>query len=295
MTIKKILRAQSIAAANRLPLVYLVDSSGVFLPMQDEVFPDEDDFGRIFRNNAVLSARGDSPVRRDHGQLRRRRGLPARALRHGADDRGLGALPRRPRPREGGHRPEHLARGARRRPRSRGHQRHDRLSRARRRLLPRPPPPADRAPASPIRRAAPDLAAVAAAGPARRRPLPRGPAPRPRPSTTCATCWPACSTAAAFDEFRAEYGKTLVCGFGRLGGMALGVVASQRLRFRPEGGGPYPVRRRDLRRQRRQGRTVRARVQPEPAADPLHPGRQRLRRGPRRRADAGSSAAGRSS
>ena len=58
MTIKKILRAQTIAAQNRLPLVYLVDSSGVFLPMQDEVFPDEDDFGRIFRNNAVLSARG---------------------------------------------------------------------------------------------------------------------------------------------------------------------------------------------------------------------------------------------
>ncbi len=58
MTIKKILRAQTIAGQNRLPLVYLVDSSGVFLPMQDEVFPDEDDFGRIFRNNAVLSAQG---------------------------------------------------------------------------------------------------------------------------------------------------------------------------------------------------------------------------------------------
>ena len=58
MTIKKILRAQTIAGQNRLPLVYLVDSSGVFLPMQDEVFPDEDDFGRIFRNNAVLSAKG---------------------------------------------------------------------------------------------------------------------------------------------------------------------------------------------------------------------------------------------
>ena len=58
LTIKKILRAQAIAATNRLPLVYLVDSSGVFLPMQDEVFPDEDDFGRIFRNNAVLSAQG---------------------------------------------------------------------------------------------------------------------------------------------------------------------------------------------------------------------------------------------
>ena len=58
MTCKKVLRAQRIATENRLPLIYLVDSAGVFLPLQDEVFPDEDDFGRIFRNNAVLSAAG---------------------------------------------------------------------------------------------------------------------------------------------------------------------------------------------------------------------------------------------
>src|SRR5204862_825827 len=58
MTCKKVLRAQRIALENRLPLIYLVDSAGVFLPLQDEVFPDEDDFGRIFRNNAVLSATG---------------------------------------------------------------------------------------------------------------------------------------------------------------------------------------------------------------------------------------------
>ncbi|MBI5761143.1 MAG: acyl-CoA carboxylase subunit beta [Planctomycetales bacterium] len=58
MTVKKVLRAQRIAMDNRLPLIYLVDSSGVFLPLQDEIFPDEDDFGRIFRNNAVLSAMG---------------------------------------------------------------------------------------------------------------------------------------------------------------------------------------------------------------------------------------------
>jgi acetyl-CoA carboxylase carboxyltransferase component len=57
-TCKKVLRAQKIAARCNLPLIYLVDSSGVFLPMQDEIFPDEDDFGRIFRNNAVLSAMG---------------------------------------------------------------------------------------------------------------------------------------------------------------------------------------------------------------------------------------------
>ncbi len=58
MTCKKVLRAQRIAMENRLPLIYLVDSAGVFLPLQDEVFPDEDDFGRIFRNNAVISADG---------------------------------------------------------------------------------------------------------------------------------------------------------------------------------------------------------------------------------------------
>ncbi len=58
MTVKKVLRAQRIAMDNRLPLLYLVDSAGVFLPLQDEVFPDEDDFGRIFRNNAVISAMG---------------------------------------------------------------------------------------------------------------------------------------------------------------------------------------------------------------------------------------------
>lgn len=58
MTVKKVLRAQRIALENRLPLLYLVDSSGVFLPLQDEIFPDEDDFGRIFRNNAVISAAG---------------------------------------------------------------------------------------------------------------------------------------------------------------------------------------------------------------------------------------------
>ncbi len=57
-TAKKVLRAQRIAFANRLPLIYLVDSAGIFLPLQEDVFPDEDDFGRIFRNNAVISAAG---------------------------------------------------------------------------------------------------------------------------------------------------------------------------------------------------------------------------------------------
>ena len=58
ITAKKNLRAQEIALENHLPIIYLVDSAGVFLPMQDEIFPDRDHFGRIFRNNAVMSAKG---------------------------------------------------------------------------------------------------------------------------------------------------------------------------------------------------------------------------------------------
>src|SRR5690606_1735830 len=58
MTAKKNLRAQEIAMENRLPIIYLVDSAGVFLPMQDEIFPDKEPFGRIFRNNAIMSADG---------------------------------------------------------------------------------------------------------------------------------------------------------------------------------------------------------------------------------------------
>ncbi len=58
MTAKKVLRAQTIALENRIPTLYLVDSSGVFLPLQEDVFPDTDDFGRVFRNNAVMSSLG---------------------------------------------------------------------------------------------------------------------------------------------------------------------------------------------------------------------------------------------
>ena len=58
ITAKKNLRAQEIALENHVPIIYLVDSAGVFLPMQDEIFPDKEHFGRIFRNNALLSSRG---------------------------------------------------------------------------------------------------------------------------------------------------------------------------------------------------------------------------------------------
>ena len=62
ITAKKNLRAQEIAMENRLPIVYLVDSAGVYLPMQDEIFPDKEHFGRIFRNNAIMSSMGITQI-----------------------------------------------------------------------------------------------------------------------------------------------------------------------------------------------------------------------------------------
>jgi len=62
ITAKKNLRAQEIAIENKLPIIYLVDSAGVYLPMQDEIFPDKEHFGRVFRNNAVMSSMGITQI-----------------------------------------------------------------------------------------------------------------------------------------------------------------------------------------------------------------------------------------
>jgi acetyl-CoA carboxylase carboxyltransferase component len=62
ITAKKNLRAQEIAIENRLPIIYLVDSAGVYLPMQEEIFPDKEHFGRIFRNNAIMSSMGITQI-----------------------------------------------------------------------------------------------------------------------------------------------------------------------------------------------------------------------------------------
>ena len=78
MTVKKHLRAQEIAEQNRLPCVYLVDSGGAFLPLQAEVFPDREHFGRIFYNQAQHVGRGPRADRRRHGILHGGRRLCAR-------------------------------------------------------------------------------------------------------------------------------------------------------------------------------------------------------------------------
>ena len=77
MTVKKHLRAQEIALQNRLPCIYLVDSGGAFLPLQDEVFPDREHFGRIFYNQANMSAAGHPADRGGDGLVHRRRRLRA--------------------------------------------------------------------------------------------------------------------------------------------------------------------------------------------------------------------------
>ena len=70
MTVKKHIRAQEVAESNNLPCIYLVDSGGAFLPLQDQVFPDKGHFGRIFRNQAILSSKGypKLPLSWDHVQ-----------------------------------------------------------------------------------------------------------------------------------------------------------------------------------------------------------------------------------
>ena len=237
MTIKKILRAETIAGQNRLPLVYLVDSSGVFLPMQDEVFPDEDDFGRIFRNNAVLSARGIPqyaaimgncvaggaylPVLCDTVLMTEGSGLylagPAlvkaaigQEISH--DDLG------------GAH--VHAAISG-----TVDYREPDDdacLARLRRLIALLPPDPeraGNRTAIEPPARPADELYTLVS--------------PDPSSQYDVRGLLAAILDGGRLDEYRSEYGRTLVCGFGQLGGAALGIVATQRLRFRPEGGGPF--------------------------------------------------------
>jgi 3-methylcrotonyl-CoA carboxylase beta subunit len=237
MTIKKVLRAQEVAGQNGLPLIYLVDSSGVFLPMQDEVFPDVDDFGRIFRNNAVLSARGVPqlaaimgncvaggaylPVLCDTVLMTEGSGLylagPAlvkaaigQEISH--DDLG------------GAH--VHAAISGTvdyREPNDDAC-----LARLRRLIALLPPDPNQGRSPQPIEppvRLADSLYNLVSADPSAQYDV--------------RELLAAILDGGRFDEYRAEYGRTLVCGFGYLGGIGLGIVANQRLRFRPEGGGPF--------------------------------------------------------
>lgn len=230
MTCKKVIRAQRIALTNRLPLVYLVDSAGVFLPLQDEVFPDEDDFGRIFRNNAVISAAGVPqfsailgncvagggylPVLCDKLLMTEGSGLylagPAlvkAAIGQSVSSEELGGAAM------------HAAVSG-----TIDFREPDEptcLDRLRRLIAALPHDPHC---VSAVKKPARPAADIASLFPA------NGKEYEIRDVLACIL------DEGPFDEYKAEYGQTLVCGYGRLGGVAVGVVANQKKRCKTADG-----------------------------------------------------------
>jgi len=227
MTSKKVIRAQNIAIENRIPVIYLVDSAGIFLPLQEDVFPDTDDFGRVFRNNAVMSAMGIPqiaaimgmcvagggylPVMCDHVLMTDGSGLflagpalvqAAIGQKVSAEELGGAAMHSSISGTVDFHEPNDEACLARIRSiiEKWGYRRQSPWERK------KPVPPAlpaeeiygiyDSSPARPY-----DIREIIAR----------------------------LTDASKFDEYKAEYGKTLVCGYARIGGFSVGIVANQKL------------------------------------------------------------------
>jgi acetyl-CoA carboxylase carboxyltransferase component len=236
-TAKKVLRAQCIAFANRLPLVYLVDSAGVFLPLQEDVFPDEDDFGRIFRNNAVISAAGLPQIAAIMGNCVAGGGyLPVLCdkmlMTEGSGLYLAGpALVRSAIGQKATH--EELG----------GTQMHAQISgtidyrepndeaclerlRSLIALAPsddaNPPKPFSRRAAAEPARPTSDVYDLVNAD--------------PRKEYDVRDVLATIVDGGSFDEYKSEYGGTLVCGTARIGGFAVGIVASQHHQVRPANG-----------------------------------------------------------
>ena len=226
MTAKKVIRAQNIAIDNRIPTIYLVDSSGVFLPLQEDVFPDTDDFGRVFRNNAVMSAMGIPqitaimgmcvaggaylPVMCDHILMTEGSGLflAGPALVQAAIGQKTSA--------------EELG----------GAQMHAQISGTidfrepddaacikRIRALvdkmghPKPAPFDHKAAAAPVHKAE-EIYGIFSSDTSKQYDV--------------REIIARIVDASEFEEYRAEYGQTLVCGYARIGGWAVGIVANQK-------------------------------------------------------------------
>ena len=130
MTAKKVIRAQNIAIENHIPTIYLVDSAGVFLPLQEDVFPDTDDFGRVFRNNAVMSAMGIPQIAAIMGMCVAGGAYLAADVRSHPDDRRQRAVSGRTGAGAGRHRRKVHGRRIRRRQDALTDQRHGGFSRA---------------------------------------------------------------------------------------------------------------------------------------------------------------------
>jgi 3-methylcrotonyl-CoA carboxylase beta subunit len=227
MTSKKVIRAQNIAIENRVPTMYLVDSAGVFLPLQEDVFPDTDDFGRVFRNNAVMSATGIPqiaaimgmcvagggylPVMCDHVLMTDGSGLflAGPALVQAAIGQKVSAE-------ELGGAAMHSAISGTvdfREP-------DDEACLARIRAIVekwgyRRQSPWDRKKPEDPALAAEEIYGIYDSSPAR---------PYDMKEIIARVV-----DGSRFDEYKPEYGKTLVCGYARIGGFAVGIVANQKL------------------------------------------------------------------
>jgi acetyl-CoA carboxylase carboxyltransferase component len=229
MTVKKVLRAQRIAMENRLPLIYLVDSAGVFLPLQDEIFPDEDDFGRIFRNNAVISAAGIPQFAAILGNCVAGGGyLPVLCdkilMTEGSGLYLAGpALVKAAIGQDVGH--EELG-GAHMHAAISGtidfHEPDEPTCLARLRRLVEALPPDPKRVAFDIKPHRDPVDLVPLFDGCNEYDI--------RDLLSCIL------DAAPFDEYKAEYGQTLVCGYGRLGGVPVGVVANQKKRCKRANG-----------------------------------------------------------
>ncbi len=235
MTAKKVLRAQHIALENHVPTLYLVDSSGIFLPLQEDVFPDQDDFGRVFRNNAVMSARGIPqmtaimgmcvaggaylPVMTDQVLMTEGSGLflAGPALVQAAIGQQVSA--------------EQLG-GATMHSEISGtvdfKEPNDHLCIARlRSLVSR----LGRRPGAPFDRIAYDAATDGPKYPAEdlQGILNLDPARAATHSYDMHAVIARIVDGSRFDEYRPDYGQTLLCGYGRIGGHAVGIVANQKM------------------------------------------------------------------
>jgi 3-methylcrotonyl-CoA carboxylase beta subunit len=227
MTSKKVIRAQNIAIENRLPTIYLVDSAGIFLPLQEDVFPDTDDFGRVFRNNAVMSAMGIPqiaaimgmcvagggylPVMCDHVLMTDGSGLflagpalvqAAIGQKVSAEELGGAAMHSAISGTVDFHEPNEDSCLARIRSiiEKWGYRRQSPWDRK------KPVAPA---------LAVEEIYGIYDSSPAR---------PYDMKEVIGRIV-----DASKFDEYKAEYGKTIVCGYARIGGFAVGIVANQKL------------------------------------------------------------------
>lgn len=227
MTAKKVIRAQNIAIENHIPTIYLVDSAGVFLPLQEDVFPDTDDFGRVFRNNAVMSAMGIPqitaimgmcvaggaylPVMCDTILMTEGSGLflagpalvqAAIGARYSAEELGGAAMHaqisgtvdyREPN--------DHLC--------------IERIRSLAGRMGQKPVAPFDRKKAEEPAYPAEEIYGIFEADPAR---------PYDVKEIVARIV-----DGSRFDEYKSEYGKTIICGYARIGGFSVGIVANQAL------------------------------------------------------------------